>query len=146
MNEIICTSNELLLNIEMTKSQLVRGIRIGSNAIARRHIQAHNIARLELPITTSTGVKFDAPDVGIMMERLFRGLFACITDDSELHLWDIRWPIPNRPPRKILTISEPNLMDVVIEPVYNLLVLLCYQTGCVYQLTAVTCLEVLYQG
>jgi hypothetical protein len=88
--------------------------------MARRFIKKHLDARLNLPIAIRPCVSFPAPGDGIRMERLFRGLFACITTDSILHVWDIRHPDPTRPPAKIMMIVVPNLMDVVIEPDYNL--------------------------
>jgi len=105
--------------------------------MARKFLKAHLDARLNLPVATRPCVMFPAPKDGIRMERLFRGLLACITNSFILHVWDIRRPDPTQPPNKVLCVFEPNIIDVVIEPDYNMLVVLTYRSGYVYQLITV---------
>jgi hypothetical protein len=115
------------MQIEMAKSELLPAIHISSAAIARHCIQLHRAARLTLPIDTRHCDSITAPNGVIVMERLFRGLLACVTEQKYLHIWDIRYPDA----KKFPTISEPKLIDVMVELDYNLLVLLCYDEGSV---------------
>jgi len=120
----------------MTKSELIPVVNIQSTPTARKFLKAHLDARLNLPVATRPCVIFPAPNEGIFMERLFRGLLACITDSFVLHVWDIRRPDPTLPPNKLLWMVHPDIIDVVIEPDYNLLVILSYP-GYVHQIIAV---------
>ena len=130
---MVYASDELTLAIQMAKSDLVPAGDIRSTATTRRFINMHLNARLKLPIATSPCVSFTAPSDGVLVERIFRGLLACITKDSTLHVWDIRRPDA----QKVLTITEPGLIDIVIDPESGLLVLLCYRNEHVYQLIVV---------
>ena len=117
---------------------------IQSTSTAQAFIKAHVDARLSLPITTRPYVTLDAPKDRVVTERLFRGFLACLSGHTflTLHVWDIRRPAL---PTKILTIAEPHIRDVVIEPEDGLLALLYYKIGYIYQLFPVIHLKLLYQ-
>ena len=94
--------------------------------MARKFIEAHIDARLNLPLATRPCFMFPAPKEEVCLERLFRGLLACITDYNTLHIWNLRHPDPTKPIPKVSIVGdfEGDLIDVVIEPAFNLLVFL----------------------
>ena len=136
INEVIYASEALVLDIEMAKSDLRPMMNIRSTPKARRFLEAYVDARLNLPIATRPCVMFPAPRDGIRKERLFRGFFACITDNDRLHVWSIHCTYPTRVVPQMV-ICQQNLVDVFVEPDYRLLVLLFHNSGYVYQLIAV---------
>ena len=132
MHKQLEDSDHLALRIEMEKSDLVQTMPISSSATGRELIRQHQNALLNIPIENRSHFLLDAPEQ-TQSQRLFRGLLACLSGPADsdepvtLHVWDIRRS--DQPPKKILTISKPNIFDVVIEPQNDLLILAFYQAG-----------------
>ncbi len=129
MHNFVYSSKDIVLRIELARSQLVSTSPVQSTVMAQQLIDAHRDSRLTLPVASRPFIRITSPTPGIQRERLFRGLFACVSDDLTLHVWDLRKLDATQPPKPFLTISQENVQDVVIDRELDLLVLLCFEDG-----------------
>ena len=123
-----------MLKIEIEQADLLLTRPVLTPAAWRYFVKQHQIARLNMPIEARAHVSLTAPPQ-TRSQRVFRGFLACLsgpdpgesTEPVTLHVWDIRGANPTLPPRKVLTMSQPKLFDVVIDTRNNLLALLFYR-------------------
>jgi hypothetical protein len=129
MYHFVYSSKDIVLRIELARSQLVSTSPVQSTVMAQQLIDAHRESRLTLPVTSRPFIKFTLPTLGDQTHRLFRGFLACLSEDETLQVWDLRKSDATQStqsPKPFLTISGQKIEDVLIEPEFDLLVLICY--------------------
>ncbi|KAF9527918.1 hypothetical protein CPB83DRAFT_907281 [Crepidotus variabilis] len=144
MHTDITTSDALQYEIDAYRAglfQLLSPQHLTSSDIRKTVLSAHfGATRRVGPSLQITGPErpfrtICAPSPGCRCERLFRGYFAAVMEDSSLYVWDIgatisgdaTSPLDLTSEKPIFELRGMEIQDVILAPEIDLIVLLCFR-------------------